>query len=88
MKTLVTDFFGMQVYTDKGILVGDVDDAVLNIDTKRVDAIAVGNLNPEILELRGYSGIRIPHRLIHNVGDIIIIRHIASLFQKRVKEEE
>ena len=80
MKTQITDLFGMEIYTDKAIRVGNVDDAVLNVDTKKIDFLAVSNLNPEHFQLKGFQGIRIPFRIIKAVGDVIIIRHFDSMF--------
>jgi len=87
MKTQITDLFGMDVYTDKAVRVGNVDDAVLNIDTKKVDFLAVGNLNPDIFQLKGFKGIRIPFRIIKSVGDVIIIRHFNSMFPSQGTDE-
>jgi sporulation protein YlmC with PRC-barrel domain len=80
MKTQITELFGMQVYTEKAVLVGEVDDVVLDVDSKKIDALAVGNLNPELMELKGFKGIRIPFRIIRAIGDIVIIRHLAGAF--------
>ncbi len=87
MKTQITDLFGMDVFTDKAVRVGNVDDAVLNIDTKKVDFLAVGNLNPDLFQLKGFKGIRIPFRIIKSVGDVIIIRHFNSMFPSQGKED-
>lgn len=86
MKTQVTELFGMSVYTDKAIYVGDVDDVLLDIDGKKIESIAVGSLNPELPDPKGHRGYLIPYRIIREIGDIIIIRHISSAF-KTVKEE-
>ncbi len=88
MKTQITDLFGLNVYTDRGIFVGEVEDAVINVDGKKIDSIAVGNLSPEIRESKGYKGLRIPYRIIRNVGDIVIIRHIPNAFRSSSTEQE
>lgn len=87
MKTQITDLFGLNVYTDRGIFVGEVEDAVINVDGKKIDSIAVGNLSPEIRESKGYKGLRIPYRIIRNVGDIVIIRHIPNAFRSSNEQE-
>ncbi|WOF15554.1 photosystem reaction center subunit H [Methanoplanus sp. FWC-SCC4] len=86
MKTQITDLFGMEVYTDKAIRVGIVDDAVINVDTKKVDSLAVSELNPDLLQLKGFRGIRIPYRIIKSIGDIIIIRHFNNMFPSKEME--
>ncbi|WP_067048642.1 PRC-barrel domain-containing protein [Methanofollis ethanolicus] len=82
MKTQVTELFGMSVYTDKAIYVGDVDDVLLDIDGKKIESIAVGNLNPELSDPKGHRGYLIPFRIIKEIGDIIVIRHISAAFKK------
>ncbi|MDD3622539.1 MAG: PRC-barrel domain-containing protein [Methanofollis sp.] len=82
MKTQVTDLFGMNVFTEKAIYVGVVDDVLINIDGKKIESLAVGELNPELADPRGHRGYLIPYRIIKDIGDIIIIRHVAGAFRK------
>jgi len=86
MKSPISEIFGMQVYTDKAVLVGEVDDVVLNVDTKKIDALAVGKLNPEVMELKGFKGIKIPYRIVRAIADVVIIRHINGAYQKNEPE--
>jgi len=88
MKTQITDLFGLNVYTDRGIFVGEVEDAVIDVDGKKIESLAVGNLSSEIKESKGYKGLRVPYRIIRNVGDIIIIRHIPNAFRSSSTEQE
>ncbi len=32
METQITDLFGLQIYTDKGMFVGEVEDVVIDVD--------------------------------------------------------
>jgi sporulation protein YlmC with PRC-barrel domain len=86
MKTDITKLFGAQVYTEKAIYVGEIDDVVIDVDGKKIDSLAVGNLNQELLELKGFRGIKIPFRIIRSIGDIVLVRHLAGAFQKNTKE--
>lgn len=79
--------FGLRVYTDRAVFIGNVDDVVLDVDQKKIDALAVGELNPEIGEVKGYNGLQIPFRIVKSVGDIIIVRHIPGLFKSPAKED-
>ncbi|MDD4127135.1 MAG: PRC-barrel domain-containing protein [Methanomicrobium sp.] len=83
MKTQITELFGMEVYTEKAVRVGVVDDAVLNVDTKKIDSLAVSDLNPELLQLKGFKGIKVPYRIIRSIGDVIIIRHFSNMFPSK-----
>ncbi|MDK2975140.1 MAG: hypothetical protein PWP08_1511 [Methanofollis sp.] len=87
MKTQVTELFGMNVYTDKAIFVGEVDDVLLDIDGKKIDALAVGKVNPELTDPKGHLGLLVPFRIIKTVGDIIIVRHISTAFRKDTEEK-
>jgi sporulation protein YlmC with PRC-barrel domain len=86
MKTQITELFGMQVYTDKAVYVGDVDDIVVDVDAKKIDSLAVGNLNSELMELKGSPGVKIPYRIIKCIGDIVLIRHLSGAFHRTSKE--
>ncbi len=82
MKTQITELFGMQVYTDKAVYVGAVDDVVLDVDGKKIDALAIGNLNQDLMEMSGHRGVKVPFRIIKSIGDIVIIRHLAGAFHR------
>ncbi|MDG6257502.1 MAG: PRC-barrel domain-containing protein [Methanomicrobiaceae archaeon] len=86
MKTQITDLFGMHVYTDKAVLVGEIEDVVVDVDGKKIDSLAVSNINPELMDLKGFRGLRIPYRIIIAIGDIVIIRHLTGAFG-RMKQE-
>lgn len=87
MRTQITELFGLRVYTDRAVLVGSVDDIVIDVDQKKIDSLAVGELNPEIREVKGYSGLQIPFRIVKSIGDIVIIRHIPGIIRSPEKVE-
>jgi sporulation protein YlmC with PRC-barrel domain len=87
MRTQITELFGLNVYTDKAVFVGSVDDVVIDVDQKKIDSLAVGSLNPEIGEIKGYTGLKIPFRIIKSIGDIVLIRHVPGVFKSALKEE-
>jgi sporulation protein YlmC with PRC-barrel domain len=81
MKTQITELFGLSVYTDKAVYVGDIEDVVIDVDGKKLDSIAVGNLNPEFVDVKGFRGIKIPYRMIKSIGDVVVVRHLAHAFK-------
>ena len=85
MKTQVTEVLGLSVYTDKAFFVGDVDDVVIDLDAKKIKALALGNLNLDIVDIKGYKGLQIPYRMIRSIGDIILIRHMSGVFKQTPK---
>ena len=85
MKTQITDVLGLSVYTERAIFVGDVDDVVIDLDRKSIKALALGNLNMDIIDIKGYKGLQIPFRMIRSVGDVILIRHMSGIFKQKQK---
>jgi sporulation protein YlmC with PRC-barrel domain len=83
MKTQITELFGLSVYTDKAVYVGDIEDVVIDVDGKKLDSIAVGNLNPEFVDVKGFRGIKIPYRMIKSIGDVVVVRHLAHAFKSQ-----
>ena len=87
MRTQITEMFGLRVYTERAVFIGSVDDVVLDVDQKKIASLAVSELNPEIGEIKGYTGLQIPFRIVKSGGDIIIVRHIPGLFKVPEKED-
>jgi sporulation protein YlmC with PRC-barrel domain len=87
MRTQITELFGMNVYTDRAVFVGTVDDIVIDVDQKKVDSLAVGSLNPEIGDIKGYAGLKIPFRMIKSIGDVVLVRHVPAVFRSAQKED-
>jgi sporulation protein YlmC with PRC-barrel domain len=80
METQITDLFGLQIYTDKGMFIGEVEDVVIDVDAKKIDAIVVGKVNDQLFELKNYKGLKIPYRIISAIDDIVLIRHLPGAF--------
>jgi sporulation protein YlmC with PRC-barrel domain len=80
MENHITDLFGLQIYTDKGMFVGEVDDVVIDVDSKKIEAIVVGKVNDQLFELKNYKGLKIPYRIISAIDDIVLVRHLPGAF--------
>ncbi|KAF5085506.1 PRC-barrel domain-containing protein [Methanospirillum sp. J.3.6.1-F.2.7.3] len=81
MKNQITDLIGLKIYSENGMFIGEVDDIILDIDSKRIDALAVGKLNPEVIEVKTHKGVKVPYRLVKSISDVIVIRHVPQLFR-------
>lgn len=77
MQADITSLLGLEVYTQKGIFVGKVDDAVLDTENGIISGLALGGVNKELFDQKG-KGIVIPYRWITAVGDIVIMRHLTK----------
>ena len=88
MEKQITDLFGRQIYTDKGMFIGEVEDVVLDVDSKKVEAIVVGKVNDQLFELKNYKGLKIPYRIISAIDDIVLVRHLPGAFTQSGTLEE
>lgn len=76
MNAEITSLLDQDVYTQKGVFVGRVDDAVLDPEKCTVIGLALGDVNKEIFDIKS-KGVIIPYRWVTAVGDIVIIRHLT-----------
>ena len=76
MNAEITSLLDQEVYTQKGVFVGKVDDAVIDPENGVVSGLALGDVNRELFDQKG-KGIVIPYRWVMAVGDIVIIRHLS-----------
>lgn len=76
MNVEITSLLDIEVYTQKGIFVGKVDDVVLDPEKGSVSGLALGDVNKDLFDQKG-KGIVIPYRWVTAVGDIIVIRHLT-----------
>ncbi|MEN6396628.1 MAG: PRC-barrel domain-containing protein [Methanoregula sp.] len=88
METQITDLFGLQIYTDKGMYIGEVDDVVIDVDSKKIESLVVGKVNDQLFELKNYKGLKIPYRIIGAIDDIVLIRHLPGAFAAGSIEEQ
>ena len=88
METQITDLFGLNIYTDKGMFIGEVEDVVIDVDSKKIEAIVVGKVNDQLFELKNYKGLKIPYRIISAIDDIVLVRHLPGAFTQSGTIEE
>jgi sporulation protein YlmC with PRC-barrel domain len=81
MRTQITELFGLNIYTEKSVYVGEVEDVLLDVEGKRMDSLVVTKLNQDLVDIKNYKGLKIPFRIIRSIGDIVIIRHIPGAFK-------
>ncbi len=76
MLTELTEIIGLEVYTNSGYLVGNVNDVVLDSDSHKVESIFIHRPNPMIVE--GSVSIAVPYRWVSDVGDIMVLRYFPK----------
>lgn len=76
MDCELSELDGLEVYTDQGILLGSVEDSIVNFDTGRVVSLFIPSTNPTLIE---YSkAVAVPYRWIESIGDIILLKHFPG----------
>jgi sporulation protein YlmC with PRC-barrel domain len=86
MQGDITNILGLEVYTQMGIFVGKVDDAVLDPEKGTISALALGSINKELFNQKG-RGVIIPYRWVTAVGDIIIMKHPTGNAKAEQKDD-
>lgn len=82
MHAEVSTLFSLNVYTDKGVYIGKVNDVILEVTDKKAVGLAVTKLNPEMFDTSSGKGVVIPYRWVTAVGDVVLIRHVKDQFKK------
>ena len=76
MLTELNDLVGMEVYTDKGISLGNIDDVILETDKCNVESVFISNPNPLVVE-NSYA-VAVPFRWIAHIGDIVLLKYFPK----------
>lgn len=87
MRTEVSTLFGLNVYTDKGVYIGKVNDVVLEPNESKISGLAIGKINQELFDVSS-KGIILPFRWVIAVGDIILTRQISTRIMKKSDQQE
>ena len=74
----ISELIGLQVYTNNGVFLGNVNNVVVDVENGQVDGLFVQETNPLLVE--GARAVSVPYRWIQSVGDIVVLRY----FPKRV----
>jgi sporulation protein YlmC with PRC-barrel domain len=73
-----SELIGMQVYTPSGVFLGNVNNLVIDVDTRKVDGLFISESNPLLVE--DSKAVNVPFRWIQAIGDVILLKY----FPKRV----
>ncbi|MCG7854250.1 MAG: PRC-barrel domain-containing protein [Methanoregulaceae archaeon] len=81
MRNQITELFELKVYTEKSVFVGEVEDVLIDVESKKMESLVVGKLNQQLVDIKNYKGLKIPFRIIRSIGDIVLIRHLSGAFR-------
>src|SRR3989442_429534 len=68
----LSEIIGLQVYTQNGVFLGNVNNLVVDVDNGAVDGIFIGETNPLLVE--GSRAVSVPYRWVPSVGGIVVLR--------------
>lgn len=85
MMTELLEIIGLEVYTDDAIYLGNVDNVVVDVDSRNIHGIYVRNTNPLLVEES--RSVLIPFRWIDAVGDMVLLKHFPSYVTLGGKEK-
>jgi sporulation protein YlmC with PRC-barrel domain len=88
MRTEISTLFGLNIYTDKGIYVGKVDDVIIDANESKISGLAVGKINNNLFNEVNSKGVVLPYRWVVAVGDVILIKQVFSQLKKKTQEED
>lgn len=88
MEIQLSSLYGQDLYTDRGIYVGKIEDVSVDIKEKRVSGLAVKNVNPNAFTVGRKKGVIIPYRWVTAIGDIVLIKHVRKRGMEREREGE
>jgi len=74
----ISELIGLQVYTNQGVFLGNVNNLVVDVENGAIDGLFVQETNPLLVEAS--RAVSVPYRWIQSVGDIVVLRY----FPKRV----
>lgn len=88
MEIELSSLYGQDMYTDRGIYVGKIEDVSVDIREKRISGLAVRDINPNAFDIGKRKGVVIPYRWVTAIGDIVLIKHVKRRVAEKEKEEE
>jgi len=88
MEIELSSLYGQDIYTDRGVYVGKVEDVSVDIKERRISGLAVRNVNPNAFDVGNKRGVIIPYRWVIAIGDIILIKHVKKSRREKGKEGE
>lgn len=76
----ISEMFGKDVFTTKGVYAGKVADVEINLTKFRLKAMVVEAARGSFLQnlVGGKKGVIIPYQLVENIGDVVLIKHITT----------
>jgi len=76
----ISEMFGKDVFTDRGFYCGKVTDVEFDLTRYKVRSLVISAAKGTFLGkmVGGKKGIIVPYPMVQSIGDVVIIKHIAT----------
>ncbi len=76
----ISEMFNKDVFTDKGFYCGKVSDMEFDLSRFKVRSVVIEVAKGTFLGkvVGGKKGIIVPFQMIQSIGDVVLIKHIAT----------
>lgn len=76
----VSEMFGKDVFTDRGLYCGRVSDIELDLSRFKLRSVVIEAAKGTFLGkmVGGKKGVIIPYAMVNAIGDVVIIKHISA----------
>ena len=76
----ISEMFSKDVFTDRGFYCGKVSDVEFDLSRFKVRAVVIEAAKGTFLGkmVGGKKGIIVPYQMVQSIGDIMLIKHIAT----------
>ena len=80
----MTEVYGLKVYTEDGMLLGEVEDMI--ISSNKVYGWKIKINDPELIR-RGAKGLIVQHQLVKAIGQIMIVSKVSYPIKSEESKE-
>jgi len=76
----ISEMFNKDVFTEKGFYCGKVSDMEFDLSRFKVRSVVIEVAKGTFLGkvVGGKKGIIVPYQMIQSIGDVVLIKHIAT----------
>ncbi len=84
METDITNLVGLEIYSDKGYLLGTVEDVSMDVDSQTIHGLYVEKTNEGLVE--DGVAVLVPYRWVRAVGDVILLKRFPTFVSVSTSE--
>ena len=86
----ISEMFNKDVFTDKGFYCGKVSDVEFDLTRYKIRSLVIAAAKGTFLGkmVGGKKGIIVPYPMVQSIGDVVIIKHIATPLPEEGEKSE